>query len=249
MIVKLNQHDCRGFSTKSEHYYLHEWGFTATVVLNLITFIQMHIVPNKPPTECKITYSDYRYVILKKLPPHPSVFCCSLTLWAHITILCREIMNAMIAALFLSPQAHVFSAEELLSRRSAVIPEDEKLLLALLHWLRTFPVIATSMHRKATACGEENAGRSHAELSKRHRAGWLWWMTDISLARTYFSPWDLSDRKKTFQPWEHCSVPDRGRCEGRARFFEDRHTKHRYTQPTRADAMSEVFFLSLWDPP
>lgn len=112
------------------------------------------------------------------------------------------------------PQAHVFKAERLLSRWSALIPGDEKLLLALLQWSRSFPVIATSMHRKATACGGEIAGISHAEPRKGNGpvAFDEWW---IALTLSHLiSIWDnwVTEKKNVSALRKSIFPPDWGRC-------------------------------------
>lgn len=84
-----------------------------------------------------------------------------------------------------------------------LIRGDEKLLLALLQWSRPFPVIATSMHREATACGGEIAGTSHAEQRKGTRAVGFdeWWIARTS---AHFHLGQLSDREKCFSLGKKC---------------------------------------------
>lgn len=105
--------------------------------------------------------------------------------------------EAVISTFFFPLQAHVFKAEALVSRWSALIPGDEKLLLALLQWSRPFPVIATSMHQEATACGGEISGISHAEPRKGTEAVGFdeWW---IAHKPAHFHLGQLSDREKCF---------------------------------------------------
>lgn len=74
-----------------------------------------------------------------------------------------------------------------------------ELLLALVQWLHSFQVIATSMHQKATACGEEKAGGKHAELSKRCWGCWVW-SIDRSLLSEIISLFEW--RRQMFQAWE-----------------------------------------------
>lgn len=139
-----------------------------------------------------------------KAPPcHPSVFGCTLQRehnCLYTLYYFRKLWSSDFSFLF-SPSGHVFKAEELLSRWSALIPWDKKLLLALVQWSHPFPVIATSMHQNGDSMWKGNSRYSHAELRKGTGAVGFdeWW---IALKSAHFHLRQLSDGEKMFQPWE-----------------------------------------------
>lgn len=132
----------------------------------------------------------------------------------------------------MKPWAHLpFSpsglAERLASHWSALIPEDEKLLLALLHWSRLFSVIATSMHQQATACGGENCRYKPCRNEERCWGCWVCRMMDSRL----ISIWDdWVTKKNVSNVFRKCLFvwPDWGWCDRKMWGFK-------YT-PTRAKA-------------
>lgn len=89
-------------------------------------------------------------------------------------------------------------------------------------------VIATSMHQKATACGEEKAGKSHAELNKRYWGCWVWWMMASSSVNVF--PFLRTEwQRQMFQPWELIFFTRLRQVLRKGLTFEHKHTKCRHT--------------------